>query len=52
MIRALGIDLSEWDLRPLDWSRASSTLSFAFIKISQGTDPDPLFRAQWDAAEG
>lgn len=49
---ALGIDLSEWDLRPLDWQKASELLSFAFIKISQGTNPDPLFRAQWEASEG
>lgn len=52
MKRSLGIDLSEWDLRPLNWSQAQEILSFAFIKISQGTNPDPLFRAQWEAAEG
>jgi GH25 family lysozyme M1 (1,4-beta-N-acetylmuramidase) len=51
-VRAQGIDLSEWDLRPLNWGMASKVLSFAFIKISQGTDPDPLFRAQWESAEG
>lgn len=51
-MRALGIDLSTWDLRPLDWQKASELLSFAFIKISEGTVPDPLFRPQWEAAEG
>lgn len=52
MNRALGIDLSFWDLRPLEWRSASEALSFAFIKISQGISGDSLYRAQWAAAEG
>jgi GH25 family lysozyme M1 (1,4-beta-N-acetylmuramidase) len=49
---SLGIDVSEWDLRPLDWKQASAKIDFVFIKISQGTEEDPLFRAQWEAARG
>jgi GH25 family lysozyme M1 (1,4-beta-N-acetylmuramidase) len=51
-MKALGIDLSEWDLRPIDYRQASKLLSFGYIKISQGVDPDPLFPGQWRAAVG
>jgi GH25 family lysozyme M1 (1,4-beta-N-acetylmuramidase) len=48
-----GIDVSTWDgdpahVRTLDW--CAYTWPFVFIKASESTVPDPLFRKQWAAA--
>jgi hypothetical protein len=50
MTISIGIDESKWAARPLDWIKASSVVSFAYIKASDGISEDPLFRPQWDAA--
>lgn len=55
MTFAKGGDYSLWDGgadhdRPLTWSL--HTWDFAFIKVSEGLVPDPLFRIQWAAACG
>lgn len=51
-MNSLGADFSKWDARPVDYSLAREKIDFVFIKASEGTVEDSLFRAQWGAAEG
>lgn len=52
MTRSHGADFSRWELKTIDFSQARQVIDFAFIKVSEGTVLDPLFRAQWAAAKG
>ena len=52
MSYSIGADFSGWDVRPLDYSQASKILDYVFVKASEGTVEDDLFRAQWAAGRG
>jgi GH25 family lysozyme M1 (1,4-beta-N-acetylmuramidase) len=43
-----GIDVSEWQGQ-INWTQASSGLSFAIARINDGTHMDPYFSANWQA---
>ncbi len=51
-----GVDVSTWDGNPehtvsfVDW--ANYSWDFTFIKVSEGTWEDPLFKINWAAARG
>ncbi len=46
----LGIDVSKYDAKPLDWSVADC--AFMFVKCSEGIVEDRMFRQHWEAASG
>lgn len=45
-----GIDVSKWDVKPLDWTKA--VMDFIVVKVSEGIVEDKLFKPQWNAARG
>lgn len=46
----IGIDVSKYDAKPLDWLLAD--IAFMYVKGSEGTVEDKMFRQHWEASRG